>query len=59
MSDQTLAYSLSQVDQGWRWSVYDLDGVTVANGANSSREAAEAAVVLTLRSTPPPGEVFG
>jgi hypothetical protein len=54
MMEQALAYSLSQVEEGWRWSVYDQDGVTVADGAHPSREAAEAAVVLTLRSPPPP-----
>ena len=52
MTEQALAYSLSQVEEGWRWSVYDEDGVTVADGAHSSREAAEAAVVSTLRSDP-------
>ena len=26
------AYSLNQVEDGWRWSVYDQDGVTVAVG---------------------------
>jgi hypothetical protein len=45
-----LAYSLSQVDDGWRWSVYDQDGATVADGADVDREAAEAAVALTLRA---------
>ncbi len=44
------AYSLSQVETGWRWSVYDEDGVTVAGGANSSRDAAEAAVERTIRT---------
>ncbi len=43
------AYSLSQVEDGWRWRVYDQDGVTVAGGADPSRNAAQAAVDLTLR----------
>ena len=43
------AYSLNQVEDGWRWSVYDQDGVTVAVGADPSRGAAEAAVERTLR----------
>jgi hypothetical protein len=47
-----LAYSLSQVDEGWRWSVYDEEGITVADGADVSRDAAEAAVELTLRRPP-------
>lgn len=50
--DSPFAYSLSQVEEGWRWSVYDEDGVTVANGAHVSRHAAEAAVASTLRSAP-------
>lgn len=46
----SFAYSLSQVETGWRWSVYDVDGTTVANGAHDSRDAAEAAVARTLRN---------
>jgi hypothetical protein len=42
------AYSLSQMEDGWRWRVYDQDGVTVADGADPSRAAAEAAVALLL-----------
>ena len=48
----SLAYSLSQVETGWRWSVYDEDGVTVAGGADPSRDAAEAAVERLLRAAP-------
>ena len=59
MSEQSLAYSLSQVAEGWRWSVYDEDGVTVADGADPSRDAAEAAVESTLRRPPEPRTVFG
>jgi hypothetical protein len=44
------AYSLCQVEDGWRWRVFDEDGVTVAGGADSSRAAAEAAVELMLQS---------
>jgi hypothetical protein len=44
------AYSLSQSETGWRWSVYDEDGVMVAGGAHASRDAAEAEVALTLKS---------
>ena len=47
--EPSFAYSLSQVEGGWRWTVYDLDGVTVAGGAHASRDAAEAAVEQTLR----------
>lgn len=46
---QSFAYSLCQDEDGWRWCVYDEDGVTVADGANGSRDAAQAAVDMTLR----------
>jgi thiamine monophosphate synthase len=45
----SLAYSLSQAEDGWRWCVYDEDGVTVADGAHVSQGAAQAAVERTLR----------
>lgn len=45
-----LAYSLSHDDDVWRWSVYDEDGVTVADGAHASQDGAQAAVEVTLRS---------
>ena len=47
---RTFAYSLSQVENGWLWSVYDEDGVTVAGGSHADRDAAEAAVGRMLRS---------
>jgi hypothetical protein len=59
MAYQALAYSLSQVEEGWRWCVYDEDGVTVADGAHPSRDAAQAAVESTLRSPPGPPAAFG
>jgi hypothetical protein len=52
----SLAYSLSQIENGWRWSVYDEDGLTVARGADASRDRAQAAVDLTLRRGPTTGE---
>jgi hypothetical protein len=53
MQEQTsLAYSLSQVETGWRWSVYDEEGVIVARGADASRDAAQAAVERTLSAAP-------
>lgn len=53
MQEQTsLAYSLSQIETGWRWSVYDEDGVVVAGGADPSRDAAQAAVERTLSASP-------
>jgi hypothetical protein len=48
----SLAYSLSQIETGWRWSVYDEDGVTIAGGAYPSRDAAQAAVERTLGCAP-------
>ncbi|MDE2488369.1 MAG: hypothetical protein KGO51_13335, partial [Alphaproteobacteria bacterium] len=41
---RSFAYSLSQYEEGWAWSVYDENGVTVARGADESRDAAQAAV---------------
>ncbi|WP_293904282.1 hypothetical protein [Phenylobacterium sp.] len=46
---KSFAYSLSQAEDGWRWCVYDEDGVTVADGANPNQAAAQAAVEHTLR----------
>lgn len=57
--DSPFAYSLSQVEEGWRWSVYDKDGVTVADGAEPSRDVAQAAVESTLRSPPVYTASFG
>jgi len=45
----SLAYSLSQAEDGWRWCVYDEDGVTVADGAHPSQADAQAAVNSTLK----------
>ena len=45
----SLAYSLSHDEDVWRWSVYDEDGVTVADGSGATQDAAMAAVNSTLR----------
>lgn len=50
MRDLNLAYSLSHDEDLWRWSVYDEDGVTVADGADVTQQAAQQAVDVTLRS---------
>lgn len=50
MRELNLAYSLSHDEDVWRWSVYDEDGVTVADGAHPTQDAAQAAVNTTLRS---------
>jgi hypothetical protein len=52
--ERSFAYSLSQVEDGWRWSVYDEDGVVVADGSHRCRDDAQAAVDMTLRSPPSP-----
>lgn len=49
----SFAYSLCQVEEGWRWSVYDEDGVTIAGGADASRDRAQAAVEMTLKRAAP------
>jgi hypothetical protein len=46
---RSFAYTLCQVEEGWRWSVYDEDGVTIAGGADVSRDRAQAAVEHTLQ----------
>lgn len=53
---RSFAYSLSQGEQGWSWSVYDEEGVTVARGADASRAAAQAAVERTLKRPPAYGQ---
>lgn len=47
--DRAWAYSLRQAEDGWRWCVYDEEGVTIANGAHSSQADAQAAVEGLLR----------
>ncbi|THD78834.1 MAG: hypothetical protein E7812_10705 [Phenylobacterium sp.] len=54
---RSFAYSLSQREDGWSWSVYDEDGLTVARGAHESRDAAQAAVDMMLTSPNAPQEV--
>jgi hypothetical protein len=49
---RSFAYSLCQREDGWWWSVYDEDGMTVAGGADRTRAAAQAAVERTLRRAP-------
>jgi hypothetical protein len=49
---RSFAYSLSQREDGWSWSVYDEDGETVARGADPSRSAAQAAVDRMLVAAP-------
>ena len=48
--DPSFAYALSQSEDGWRWRIFDEDGVTVAHGAHASQDAALAAVNAMLRN---------
>jgi hypothetical protein len=50
MRELNLAYSLSHDEDVWRWSVYDEDGVTVADGSHPTQAQAQRAVEITLRS---------
>jgi hypothetical protein len=47
---QQLAYTLSQAEAGWTWHVFDENGETIASGADSDRQAAQAAVDATLHA---------
>lgn len=47
---KSFAYSLSQAEDGWRWRVFDEDGVTVADGAHPNQAAAQQAVETMLRN---------
>jgi hypothetical protein len=49
---RSFAYSLSQREDGWTWSVYDEDGITVARGADLTQAAAQAAVYRMLELRP-------
>lgn len=49
MPDFPFAYSLSHVESGWTWQVYDEDGETVASGSNVTQSAAQAAVEASIR----------
>ena len=49
LESKSFAYSLSHDEDVWRWSVYDEDGVTVADGAHATQDAAMAAVHSMLR----------
>jgi hypothetical protein len=49
LTDQPYAYSLAHAESGWAWSIYDVDGETVASGLDPSQSDAQAAVEATLR----------
>jgi len=43
-ANSNLAYSLWRVRQGWGWSVYDMDGATIATGEAETQAEAERAI---------------
>ncbi len=45
---RSFAYALNQLENGWRWSVYDENGVTVADGSDVSQAGAQARVNALL-----------
>lgn len=49
MSELPFAYSLSHEERGWTWQVFDVDGETVAAGAQTSQSDAQAAIEDTIR----------
>lgn len=49
MSEPLFAYSLSQDESGWIWSVYDEAGEIVATGLDACQETAKAAVERAMR----------
>ena len=49
---RSFAFSLSQREDGWAWSIYDEDGITVARGADPTQAAAQAAVYRMLVMRP-------
>lgn len=51
MEARSFAYSLSQAEDGWRWQIYDEDGVTVADGSHPTQDAALAEVHNKLQIT--------
>jgi len=49
MVETPFAYTLSHEERGWTWQVFDLEGETVAAGAQSSQSDAQAAVEDSIR----------
>jgi len=49
VTDTPFAYSLSHVEAGWTWRIYDEEGETVASGSSVSQSGAKAAVEATIR----------
>ena len=47
--ESPFAYSLNQLEKGWKWCVYDAEGITVADGADATRRDAESAIEHAIR----------
>ncbi|HKR89707.1 MAG TPA: hypothetical protein VJS38_16165 [Phenylobacterium sp.] len=50
-TEQRFAYTLSQVEEGWTWSLWDEDGLVVAAGAAADQRGAELGLFEALRTT--------
>ena len=50
MPDLPFAYAISRAETAWTWCVYDLDGRTVAEGAQASQAEALDAVRFSIQS---------
>ena len=50
-TEQRFAYTLSQVEEGWTWSLWDEDGGVVATGAAADQRGAEQGLFEALRKT--------
>lgn len=48
MTDMPFAYSMSHIENGWSWRIYDEEGETVASGCDISQSGAQAAVEATI-----------
>lgn len=51
MPEQLFAYTLSQVDDGWAWSLWDEDGGVVAAGAAPDQLSAKRGLAAALAQT--------
>lgn len=61
MPEPLIAYTLSQGQTGWTWSLWDEDGGVIAAGAAPDQVSAERGVLAALELTrlaPPPERPF-
>ena len=50
MPDMPFAYAIAHAESSWTWSVFDIDGVTVAEGVQTSQSEALDAVQDSIQS---------